>query len=76
MKFIKIEGSNVPRWINFDAVMQLWIEEYGEDFCERYGSEDERFCVLADHDYYLRGFKTYDEAETYVKGLIAELEEV
>ena len=72
MKFLKIEGSNVPRWVNFSAVRFLWIEELDEDFCERCDTE-ERFCVMAEHDIYLRGFKTYDEAQTYLDKLIEEL---
>ena len=72
MKFVKIEGSNVPRWVNFSAVRFLWIEEYDEDFCERYDAE-ERFYVMAEHDIYLRGFKTYAEAEAYLNELIEEL---
>lgn len=73
MKFIKIEGSNVPRYVNFDAVRFLWIETFDDDFCNTYDCENERFNVVAEHDIYLRAFPTYEEAESYINDLVAML---
>ena len=75
MKFIKIEEGYVPRYVNFDAVRFLWIEDFGEDFCERNGFQDTRYHVLAEHDVYLRSFSTHEEAQAYLDKLVAELNE-
>ena len=73
MKFKKINDSNVPRYVNFDAVRFLWIEDLGKDFCEKNGFQDERFNVVAEHDIYLRSFPTLQQAQDYLNNLVAEL---
>lgn len=72
-KYMKIEGSNVPRYVNFNAVRFLWIEDHEESFCESLSFEGQRFQVLAEHDICLRAFPTLEEAEAYIEELIAEL---
>ena len=72
-KYMKIEGNNVPRYVNFNAVRFLWIEDLSEEFCEPRGFSNERFQVLAEHDICLRAFPTLEEAEAYIDNLIAEL---
>ena len=73
MKFTKIEGSNVPRYVNFNAVRFLWIEDLSEEFCEKHDALDERWQVVAEHDIYLRSFATLAEAEAYVDELVKAL---
>lgn len=70
MKFKKIESGSDPRWVNLSAVRFLWIEELPKKFAKH----GDRFYVVAEHDIYLRGFKTYAEAELYLEELIADLE--
>ena len=71
--YIDRQPGYVTRYVNFDAVRFLWIDEMDEAFCEKNGFEDSRFSVVAEHDIYLASFPTRAEAEKYLDELVAKL---
>lgn len=73
MKFTGIAGSNVIRYVNFDAIRFLWIDEMDENFCKENGFEDSRYSVMAEHDIYLKSFPTRERAEQFLAELVTML---
>ena len=75
MKYIYIDRSPgyVTRYVNFDAVRFLWIDELDKDFCERNDFADSRFSVMAEHGIHLASFPTEAEAEKYLADLVGRL---